>query len=239
MRIGRCAPGKESDEIRAGLARASPETKKRLLNQAGGPRRAPEREEWITGVQGAARAHPEAAPGASTYIWIFALLSPGAPGSPQFINAEVRQHPLPSFITSSIRCLQHNPKRYPHILSPCAPRAAPTLVSPLAIYRCAPAQPPTPDSLFNVQVRPGAINLDFSLLLSAGAPQRSPPDLSNSVSVLRDCLHLNFSLFCPRVRPGAALHFVFPLLSAGAPRSSPTPYLTSSVSGSAPAQPYT
>ncbi|GIY25315.1 hypothetical protein CDAR_520041, partial [Caerostris darwini] len=66
---------------------------------------------------------------------------------------------------------------------------------------------------------------DFPILfLSPGAPRRSPtPDFP----------------LCPRVRPGAALHLFFPLLSPGAPRSSPTPSFASSVSGCAPAQPYT
>ncbi|GIY08245.1 hypothetical protein CDAR_117501, partial [Caerostris darwini] len=47
-----------------------------------------------------------------------------------------------------------------------------------------------------------------------------------------------FPLFCLRVRPGGALHLISSILSPGAPRSSPTPSFASSVSGCAPAPPY-
>ncbi|GIY43715.1 hypothetical protein CDAR_124911, partial [Caerostris darwini] len=112
-------------------------------------------------------------------------------------------------------------------LSPGAPRRSPTPDLSNSVSGCAPAQPYSLFNLFCLWVRPGAALPLISSILSPGAPRSSPTPrfftLLSPGCAPAQRPTLSFSLFCPRVRPGAALHLIYPY----------------SVSGCAPAQPYT
>ncbi|GIX76561.1 hypothetical protein CDAR_67261, partial [Caerostris darwini] len=120
------------------------------------------------------------------------------------------------------------------------PGEAPTLIS-IILSRVRPG--PYLFSPLLSRVRPSSPTLIFLFFVSGCAPAHALPDLSILCRVPPAHPYSLFPLFCLWLRPGEALHLVYPVFfclgCALSPVQPGAPSFHTSVSGCAPAQPYT